>query len=237
MAVIFSPITDDVLEGPYRPLPRHAFVMVCSGDSVPQSDQEMERVANERLEAHRFRAIKATDLSGTKDYLEKIIQAIRGCGFGVAVFSKETPAITLANIFFEVGICCVFGKPVIIVKSQDAQPPSDFVRTQWVSFRPGDSDQLADDLDQAMTSVSDSADYYRTLADVAAEADEVDYELVFERYKQAVLITDDIEARSKIEDVLASLRQGKPKNEVLQAGRTKLMKTIIEFLKLLPGPN
>jgi hypothetical protein len=59
----------------------------------------------EVLDEKNFTAITATDIRGTSDYLTKIIDLIRGCGFGFAIFSDLTPARTMGNIFFEAPNC------------------------------------------------------------------------------------------------------------------------------------
>jgi hypothetical protein len=103
VALIFSPLTEDALEGPYRPFPMGVFVMLHLGDGVSQLESEMDKVVGSVLIQRKFNAIRATSERGQKDYLVKIIQLIRGCGFGTAVFSEYTPAPALANIFFEFG--------------------------------------------------------------------------------------------------------------------------------------
>ena len=127
-------------------------------------------------------AIRATDVGGTGDYLEKIIGLIRGCGIGVAVFSEATPPATLANIFFEVGLCLMFGRPVILAKTAEAKTPSDFVRTEWVA-RYEDEGQFRTNLLATLDTLrGEVVCYYRSIAEVAIDADEIDYELAFERF-------------------------------------------------------
>ena len=122
------------MEGPYQPLPKGVFLMLQLGEGVSKLESEMDKAVNSVLVRKKFNPIRATSERGQKDCLVKIIQMIRGCGFGTAVFSEYTPAPTLANIFFEIALCNLLGKPVIIVKSEDAKSPSDFVRTEWVSY-------------------------------------------------------------------------------------------------------
>lgn len=184
MALIFSPLTEDALEGPYQPFPKGVFLMLQLGDGVSQLESEMDKVVESVLGQRKFKAIRATSERGQKDYLVKIIQLIRGCGFGTAVFSEYTPASTLANIFFEVALCNLLGKPVIIVKSEEAKCPSDFVRTEWVTYAGKKKQQLRNDYTDSVSSVLKLAKYYETLGDLAIEAEDVDLELAFERYSR-----------------------------------------------------
>jgi hypothetical protein len=207
--------------------------MLHSGTKVSEVEIRMDRVVSESLESLGHPVTKATSLRGTKDYLEKIIQMIRGCGLGIAIFSEFTPAPTLANIFFEVGLCSVLGKPVIIVKSDESKAPSDFVRTEWVTYQGGNTRKLKKDLRSAIESVVKLAQYYEDLGDLAMEAEDVDIELAFERYKQSVLIAGSKSAQQKIENILEQLRGNQESAELLQASRSRLRRSVSEFIKLL----
>ena len=185
MAIIFSPVTQGVLEGPFVPRPRDSFVMIHSAEQVAEEDIRLERIVGEELRRKDFKSVRATDVGGTGDYLEKIIQLIRGCGFGVAIFSEYTPAPTLANIFFEVGLCHVFGKPVLLAKTDTVSTPSDFVRTEWVSLRVGKEGRFRQDVRRSLNSIEDAGRFFVKTGEVALKAN--DYELAFERYRQGYM--------------------------------------------------
>lgn len=234
MPLLFSPLSEGILEGPFKPHPRSVFIMLHSGKDVSGLEESMDRVVSICLGRLRHGVKKASRQSGTKDYLEKIIQLIRGCGFGIAIFSEFTPASTLANIFFEIGLCGVLGKPVILVKSDRAKPPSDFVRTEWIAFQNEDRKKLRRDVEKAVKSIQELASYYESLGDIALAADDVDLELAFERYRQAVLIANRRVVRTKIKNILASLSSEKETAQLLRASKTRLRKSIQEFDRLLP---
>lgn len=234
MALLFSPLSEALLEGPFRPFPRSAFLMLHSGSTIAPIEREMDSLTVKRLDRLKHPVKKATRQPGTKDYLEKIIQIIRGCGFGIAIFSENTPAPTLANIFFEIGLCGVLGKPVILVKSERAKPPSDFVRTEWITFKIGEHKRFRKDLDQSIQSVRDLATYYEELGDLAFDAEDADLELAFERYRQAILIADRQVVRNKINRILTALDDKTKPAHQLEASRSRLRTSIREFRKLLP---
>jgi hypothetical protein len=158
---------------------------------------------------------------------------IRGSGLGVAIFSEHTPASTLANIFFEVGMCHVFGKPVVLAKTATAQTPSDFVRTEWVAKRESDA-AFRSSLRGVFESVLGLVRYFKTMAEVALEADEIDYELAYERLKQAVLIGHDVEAVDRIQSIYETLGRANPTGTFRVAQR-RLRNEIGHFLKLVTG--
>lgn len=234
MPLIFSPLSEDVLEGPFKPLPRTAFIMLHSGRKVSSIEAEMDRIVCDCLKRLGHHTTKAIRSVGTKDFLEKIIQLIRGCGFGVAIFSEYTPAPTLANIFFEIGLCNILGKPVILVKTARAKAPSDFTRTEWVTYRGRSERKLKSDLESSIGSIIELAQYYESLGDLAMEAEHVDVELAFERYKQAVLISESKSAQAKVQTLLDRMKDKEESVELLRASKVRLGKSISEFLKLLP---
>ncbi len=230
MALIFSPVTQDVIEGPYVPRPGCAFLMLHGGTTRSRLDRELESHVVDALAHHEITALRATDVSGTGDYLDKILGLIRGCGMGVAIFSEATPAPTLANIFFEVGMCLTFGRPVVLAKTEEAHTPSDFVRTEWVAMR-DDGDAFRESLSASFESVLGLAGYYRQMAEVAMDADEIDYELAFERYAQAVLIGRSSDDIARIRTIYESLRGSRGSDSRMNMSRRRLMRAVGHFLK------
>ena len=103
MPLLYNPIDGTEIEELVRPYPRTAFLMFHDNDRVSAIEARMHAIVREQLAAADFQAKAASDVRRTGDYLAKIIRLIRGCGFGVAVFSVVTPPKTLANIFFEIG--------------------------------------------------------------------------------------------------------------------------------------
>jgi hypothetical protein len=121
-----------------------------------------------------------------------------------------------------------------LVKTAKAKAPSDFTRTEWVTFRGRDERRLKDDLESSIESIIELAQYYEALGDLAMEADNIDVELAFERYKQAVLISDSKSAQEKIQRLLQHMKNKGESAELLRASKVRLGKSISEFLKLLP---
>lgn len=234
MSLIFSPLSEEVLESPYPPVPKGVFLMLPLGKGITKLEMDMESVVSKVLSRRKFIAIKATTKRGQKDYLEKIIQMIRGCGYGIAIFSENTSASTLANIFFEIALCNLLGKPVILVKTEKADAPSDFVRTEWVTYKTGKHDQLDKEFSESVSSIKELAKHYEKLGDIAMEAEDVDLELAYERYRQSFLITNKTSTKNKISNILTILKSPDEPSAILKPVRTRLRKSITEFYKLLP---
>jgi hypothetical protein len=109
MALLYSPLDGSELNEPVQPYPRSAFLMIHDNDRVSAVEARMQVIAREELMAAGFDAKAASGLRRSGDFLSKIIRMIRGCGFGIAIFSDATPPRTIANIFFEVGYCLALG--------------------------------------------------------------------------------------------------------------------------------
>ena len=128
----------------------------------------------------------------------------------------------------------ILGKPVILVKTAKAKALSDFTRTEWVTYRGRSGSKLESDLESSIESIIELAQYYEALGDLALEAEYIDVELAFERYKQAVLISDSKSAQTKIQNLLEHIKNKGESAELLRASKVRLGKSITEFLKLLP---
>jgi hypothetical protein len=205
----------------------------------------MSEIVREVLARGRFTAVTASEVRRTSDFLHKIIDLIRGCGFGVAIFSDRTPARTLANIFFEIGVAGVLGKPVQLIWSgrnpRSSAAPSDFIRTEWVRYVLGEEDRFRNNISDAIGQIEAGASYYTKIGNVALEALDPDLELAFERFKQAVLISDEPGARQNIVEVryrlsaAARAHRGDAGDD-MASHRTRLLQTVSEFIELLPPP-
>ena len=201
MPLLFSPVDQEELADVYEPRPRHAFLMLQLDGNTTFADNRMAEEARAALARADFKCVTAGDIRGTGDYLHKITNLIRGCGFAVAVFSDRTPPKTLANIFFEVGLAGMLGKPVQLVLNGENPAPSDFVRSEWISYKRGEEPALRAALDESLAVMNALAAFYRDIGEVALEAERQDLELAFERFKQGVLIGDDANSREGVNNV------------------------------------
>ena len=191
MPLVFSPLTEAVLETPPMTLrPKHAFVMRQLG-GPPDIDEEMTTILKEVFEKRGVATVDAGSSTGAKDFLERILGLIRGTGFTVAVFSEDTRTNSLANIALELGFAAMCGKPLIIVKSKDAKAPSDLTRTDWIVYDPGDAAGFVHKLNQALDEIDKLAEWEGVLLEVALNARTTDCAVAFERANKAFLLTGD----------------------------------------------
>lgn len=211
--------------------------MVASGNGRTRVESDMDKLVRECLAELGHYPIDAVSETRTRDYLEKIINIIRGVGFGVAIFSQYTYGPTLANIFFEIGICNLLGKQVILVKDQESNTPSDLVRTEWISYRKGHEDELRESFWSAAGKIEDFAlSFYEMLGDSAVEAAHPDYETAFERYRQAYLITGKKEVFDKLQQLPQLIREANDLDDAIEPTRQRLLESIDHFVRMAPNP-
>jgi hypothetical protein len=210
--------------------------MMQLNERADEREKLMAAETKAMLRKAGFSAVTAADVTGTGDFLNKIIDLIRSCGFAIAVFSDNTPAKTLANIFFEVGIATVLGKPIQLLLTGENPAPSDFIRSEWISYTPGKEKEFRTTLSKGLERISAMADYYDKLGQVALEAQNADLELAFERFKQAILIGDHAGARNGMRPVVKRLEshQQTEGGDDMASHRERLHRTATQFLKLLP---
>jgi hypothetical protein len=110
--LLFSGRSDqEELRQAYTPRPRRTFLMLHLEEDVDPGGRTIGHIVREVLHARRFIPLTAGEVRRTCDFLHKIVDLIRGTGFSVAIFSDRTPARTLANIFFEIGLALASGNP------------------------------------------------------------------------------------------------------------------------------
>lgn len=53
---------------------------------------------------------------------------------GIAIIDDAMSPNTLCNIFYEIGLLQCMGKETVVIKTEKAKVPSDFVRTEYINF-------------------------------------------------------------------------------------------------------
>lgn len=197
------------------------------------AETQMLEIVKGQCEDIGFNTFEAVDQRGTIDYLQKILNMIRGCGFGIAVFSVDTPAKTLANIFYELGICTLFGKSVLLCVSGDGAVPSDFVRTEYYRFDPSRREEFQQGVTEGLLGIKQAASYFDTIGDLAMDADPVDPELAFERYRQSLLIQNTVASREKVSALIEFAKNHADAGSPFDGHRRELCNQMQRFLRLL----
>ena len=211
MPLVFSPLSEAVLDSAPKSLfPKHAFVMRQIGNP-PELDKAMAAIVKDVFNARGVQIKDADASTGGKDFLERILGLIRSTGFTIAIFSDKTRATAMANIALELGFAAMCGKPLIIVKSEKAKAPSDFTRTDWITYNPAQEDRFRTKLGQALDSVESLVEYENSLLNVALGARSPDCAIAFERANKGFLLSGEqrfIDSARAILNVLMRVEEG-----------------------------
>src|SRR4029077_1838330 len=86
------------------------------------------------LKSYGIEVIDAGSAVTGKDFLLKIWSLILTVPLRSASISEGMRTDTLSNIFYELGALQAYGKETLIIKTEAATIPSDFVRTEYVQY-------------------------------------------------------------------------------------------------------
>jgi nucleoside 2-deoxyribosyltransferase len=238
MPLLYGPLDNSEMNELVQPFPRTAFLMIHDNDRVAAVEATMQRIVREELASAGFDSKAASQVRRAGDFLAKIIRLIRGCGFGIAIFSDATPPSTLANIFFEVGYCLALGKPAYLVLAGAGAAPSDFVRSEWIEFEPQNEASFRRSLKETLAGVDEYGRFLEDIARSAEEAEEMNPELAYERFRRAYLVSQSDRALEGVRRILARLRAAKTDAaaaHLLRSYRRNLVDEIANFHRLC-GP-
>ena len=230
MALVFSPLSEDTLLTVPRALfPRHAFIMRQIGNP-PAIDDVMARAVKGVFDARGVGMVDADTSTGAKDFLERILGLIRGTAFTVAIFSEDTRGAAMANICLELGFASMCGKPLVIVKSKAAPPPSDLTRTDWIEYDASDGARFERKLNQALDELETLATFTESLLEVAMDAPAMDCAIAFERASKAFLLTRESRFLDHAEVIAGRLERAVQADHIADLERVR--SEITMFVKL-----
>jgi len=166
------------------------------------------RVAIERVCAAReIAVIDAQNRVTGRDILLKIWQLIATTPICICIFHEDNPPGTQANIFYELGVAQGLGKETLIIKSPNANIPSDFVRSEYVQY----GDNFDNEFNSYLDAVFEQAGFYSLLSD-QLENNPV---LALDYLKRAYLITGDDTLKERAKAIVESEGLGgRSKNSV-----------------------
>jgi hypothetical protein len=187
----------------------------------PALDEAMAALVTEVFDARGI-GIKDADAStGAKDFLERILGLIRGTAFTVAIFSEDTRGTAMANIALELGFASMCGKPLVIVKSKAAPPPSDLTRTDWIEYDAEDEPRFRRKLNQALDELDALAAFTESLLDVAMAAPSMDCAIAFERASKAFLLTNEPRFLDSAEEIGIRLERAARNDDIADLERVR----------------
>jgi len=132
--IIYSPINGEVFTSSINFMPRSCFLMTQLGGKPSNELKRIRTDISNLLSSLNFREIDASSYVTGGDFLDKIWKQILAVPVGIAILTEDMNLTTVANIFYELGILDALGKESIVIKSKNFKIPSDFVRTEYISF-------------------------------------------------------------------------------------------------------
>jgi len=158
--IVYHPFEGHISSDPFDYRPKTCFLMTQLGNPVPQSALNIKRSLKNQLKAKKINLIDAESVVTGGDYMTKTWKLIFSVPIGVAIVTKEMPARTIGNIFYELGIMDAYGKETLIIKGDDVDIPSDLSRTEYIKATGGYNKKIKGFL----TNVEKRAEHYKTVA-------------------------------------------------------------------------
>lgn len=149
----------------------------------------MDKAVKKCCRAAGLSVIDANSTVSGRDFLLKIWKLIASTPLSVGIVHEDIPASTQANIFYELGVAQALGKETVIVKSEKAEVPSDFIRTEHIVFDKGFEKTFA----KYLGGLLEQADHYELIAE-QLDRNPI---LAIDYLKRAYLITGDTRLKKK----------------------------------------
>ena len=108
--------------------------MTRLGEPVPEVISEIRQQLSEKLKSLSIKEVDASSIVTGRDFLMKIWYQILSVPIGIGIVDESMSAQTMSNIFYEVGVLQAYGKETLIIKTSKAKIPSDFIRTEYISY-------------------------------------------------------------------------------------------------------
>ena len=193
--IVYSPLDGDALTSSIPSNPRHCFLMTRLGKPIPEVVDEIRTAVTNGCRAFDYQVIDASSKVTGRDFLLKIWKQIASAPLSIGICHEAIPAKTQANIYYELGIAQALGKETLLIKSPGTDIPSDFVRTEYITF----DETFADNFEAFLTSLSEQADHYELVAD-QLDRNPI---LAIDYLKRAFLISGDERLRSKARELVS----------------------------------
>jgi len=207
--IIYNPLDGDAITTTIKSMPRHAFLMTRLGLPIPQEVEKIRNAITAVCYNHGYTIIDASTQITGRDFLLKIWKQIASVPLAIGVCHEAIPHTTQSNIYYEFGVAQALGKESIIIKSPNAEIPSDFVRTEYLEF----NDYFDERFAAYLNGLDEQAEHYETMAD-QLDRNPV---LSIDYLKRAFLITGEDRLREKAEQLLMEAGLGeRAKNSVEQ---------------------
>jgi len=211
--IFYNPLDGDAITSTIPSQPRTCFLITRLGKPRPLAIDGIRKAVVDCCEEMDYKVIDASTQISGRDFLLKIWKMIAATPFSVGIAHEGIPPITQANIFYELGVAQALGKETLIIKSEYADVPSDFIRTEYITF----NRQFKKNFKKYLQNLNKQADHYEIVAD-QLDRNPI---LALDYLKRAYLIKGDDNFKKKAKQVLSSAGvKDRAKNSVEQLAAT-----------------
>lgn len=192
--ILYNPLDGNALTIPIQSNPRHCFLMTRLGTSIPDEVKEMRAELTRICNSEQYKIIDANIEITGRDFLLKIWKLIAATPVSIGISHEELPIKTQLNIYYELGVAQALGKETIIVKSSKSEIPSDFVRSEYITY----DENFQENFLKYLKAVHAQAELY----EVIAEQLEKNPVLAIDYLRRAFLITGNRKLKKKAQKIL-----------------------------------
>ena len=156
--IIYNPLDGDALTSSVPSNPRHCFLITRLGKVIPHGVQDIRDAMTTVCTQFNYFVIDASIRVTGRDFLLKIWRQIASVPLAIGVAHEDIPAMSQANIYYELGVAQALGKETVIIKSVGAKVPSDFIRTEYIEFDKAFPEKFT----SYLNSIMEQAEHYET---------------------------------------------------------------------------
>lgn len=205
--ITYNPIDGDPYLKSIDYSPRTCFVMTKLGNPIPDVITEIRIKLTEKLNSLDIKEIDASSKVTGRDLLLKIWKQLLFVPLGIGIVDTSMTPQTMSNIFYEVGVLHSYGKESLIIKTESAKIPSDFVRTEYIVY----NDDFESSLDKYFETFFNLEDYFLQMSNQL----EKNPLLSIDYLRRAYLISGNEEYRKQVHEISQALNlASRAKNSV-----------------------
>ncbi len=207
--IFYNPLDGDAVTITIPSQPRRCFLMTRLGKPRPALIDAIRESVVKCCKKVDYGVIDANTKITGRDFLLKIWKMIASTPLSIGIAHEGIPPTTQSNIFYELGVAQALGKETLIIKSKFADVPSDFIRTEYITF----DRHFEKHFTQYLNQLFEQADHYELVSD-QLDRNPI---LAIDYLKRAYLITGDSSLKQKAKEILDSAGvEGRAKNSVEQ---------------------
>lgn len=192
--IFYSPLDGDAVTNSIKSRPRQCFLITRLGIPRPKSVDDIRKTVIRCCKKVNYSVTDANARLTGRDFLLKIWQLIAATPLSVAVIDDAVSDSTKANIFYELGVAQALGKETVIVRSKTATIPSDFVRSEYITF----DRNFEQNFTKFLRGLREQAEHY----EIVAEQLDRNPILAIDYLRRSYLITGNNDLRKRAKEIL-----------------------------------